>query len=98
MPAASSAGPGAVRFAPELIVLKDMGPTHLCGRASGEVTALPRAVLLTAGQAPSHITVGGAGQAAATLLLQQALPADMLVLPPHEADVRERLVPCPREG
>jgi hypothetical protein len=87
-----------VRFAPDLIVLRDIGPTHPCGRASGEVMALPRAVLLTAGQASSHITAGGAGQAAGTLLLQQALPADMLVLPSHEADVRERIVPRPREG
>jgi len=75
-----------------------MGPTHLRGRASGEMRALPRAVLLTAGQAQSHITAGGAGQAAAPLLLPQALPADNAVLTPHEADVRERLVLRPREG
>jgi cyanophycin synthetase len=80
----------AARFTPDRIVIKEL-PLLLRGRQPGEVPALIERALLAAGIAPERILVEPDEEAAARLLLDNARPGDVIVLPVHTGSVRERL-------
>ncbi len=80
----------AARFAPDRIVIKEL-PLMLRGRAPGEVPALIRRALIAAGLAPDRIEEMPDEELAARSLLERARSGDVIVLPVHTRDVRERL-------
>ncbi len=80
----------AARFAPDRIMLKEL-PLMLRGRALGEVPRLLEAALLEAGVPEQRIGFEADELAAANLLLDDALPGDVIVLPVHTNMVREPL-------
>jgi hypothetical protein len=80
----------AARFAPDRIMLKEL-PLMLRGRALGEVPRLLEAALLEAGVPAQRIGFEADELAAANLLLDDALPGDVIVLPVHTNMVREPL-------
>jgi cyanophycin synthetase len=80
----------AARFAPDRVVIKEL-PLMLRGRAPGEVPALIRGALLEAGVAPERIYSEPDEETAARSLLDAAQPGDLVVLPVHTREVRERL-------
>jgi cyanophycin synthetase len=80
----------AARFAPDRIVIKELSGM-LRGRETGEVPALLRRALLDAGVAPDQIYFEPDEESAARILLDAAEPGDVIVLPVHTREVRERL-------
>jgi UDP-N-acetylmuramyl tripeptide synthase len=80
----------AARFAPDRIMLKEL-PLMLRGRALGEVPRLLEAALLGAGVPAQRIGFEADELAAANLLLDDAQPGDVIVLPVHTNMVREPL-------
>jgi cyanophycin synthetase len=80
----------AARFAPDRVVIKEL-KQMLRGREPGEVPALIRRGLLAAGVAPDRIYSEPDEETAARILLDAAEPGDVIVLPVHTREVRERL-------
>lgn len=80
----------AAGFAPDRIVLKEL-PLMLRGRALGEVPRLLEAALLDSGVPAERIGFESDELSAANLLLDDALPGDVIVLPIHTNLVREPL-------
>jgi len=80
----------AARFAPDRIVLKEL-PLMLRGRTLGEVPHLLEEALLGAGMPAERIGFLADELSAANLLLDEALPGDVIVLPVHTNSVREPL-------
>jgi cyanophycin synthetase len=80
----------AARFTPDRVVIKEL-KQMLRGRESGEVPALIRRGLLAAGVAPDRIYSEPDEETAARILLDAAEPGDVIVLPVHTREVRERL-------
>ncbi len=80
----------AAGFEPDCIVIKEL-PRVLRGRALGEVPALIERALLAAGVAAERIHAEPDEETAARKLLDAARPGDVIVLPVHTREVRERL-------
>jgi UDP-N-acetylmuramyl tripeptide synthase len=80
----------AAGFEPDCIVIKEL-PRVLRGRALGEVPALIERALLAAGVAAERISREPDEEMAARKLLDAARPGDVIVLPVHTREVRERL-------
>jgi cyanophycin synthetase len=80
----------AAGFEPDCIVIKEL-PRVLRGRALGEVPALIERALLAAGVAAERISAEPDEETAARKLLDAARPGDVIVLPVHTREVRERL-------
>jgi folylpolyglutamate synthase/dihydropteroate synthase len=80
----------AVRFAPDRIAIKEL-PLMLRGRAPGEVSALLGGALLQAGMAADRLEWHTGEEIAALSLLGAAGAGDVIVLPIHTREVRERL-------
>jgi cyanophycin synthetase len=80
----------AAGFKPDRVAIKDL--IHMLrGRAPGEVPTLLGRELLKAGMPGDHIHTEPDEEAAARSLLDAARPGDVIVLPVHTRDVRERL-------
>jgi UDP-N-acetylmuramyl tripeptide synthase len=80
----------AARFAPDLVLLKEL-PDMLRGRAPGETSAVLRRELLAAGVPAPCVRDEPDEESAALALLAWAQPGDLIVLPVHRRAVRERL-------
>jgi len=80
----------AAGFAPDCIVIKEL-PQVLRGRALGEVPALIKRALLGAGVAAERIRTEPDEETAARILIDAAQSGDVIVLPVHTREVRERL-------
>jgi UDP-N-acetylmuramyl tripeptide synthase len=76
---------------PDQVLIKEL-PGMLRGRPLGAVPALIESALLAAGLPARRLAHEPDEAAAALALLAWARPGDVLVLPVHTADVRERLV------
>lgn len=81
----------AAAFAPELVVLKDIGGYER-GRAAGEVPAIMGAALRAAGLPADAIRTELDEVRAARLALDWARDGDLVVLPMHELDARLAVV------
>jgi UDP-N-acetylmuramyl tripeptide synthase len=81
----------AAAFRPDRVLLKEL-PQMLRGRAPGSVPAQLEAALLDAGQVAASVSHQHDEEAAARELLAWAEPGDVLVLPLHTAEVRERIL------
>lgn len=79
----------AWRAGPDHVVLKDIDG-YLRGRAPGDVPALMRDELLTLGAAPDSIEDSTDETDGVARLLRWAIPGDLLVLPVHALDARDR--------
>jgi cyanophycin synthetase len=75
---------------PDLVMVKEL-PSMLRGRAPGEVPALLRRSLLDAGLAATQLLPGGDEITSALMLLQTALPDDVLILPLHSTVGRSEI-------
>jgi UDP-N-acetylmuramyl tripeptide synthase len=71
-------------------VIKEL-PLVLRGRQLGEVPALIKGALLRAGVAAERIRTEPDEETAARTLLDEAKSGDVIVLPVHTREVRERL-------
>jgi len=80
----------AARFAPDRVVLKEL-PHMLRGRTLGEVPGLLEQALRAAGLPSERIRREADELTAATLLLDEARPGDVVVLPVHTNLVRDGL-------
>ena len=80
----------AAGFGPDCIVIKEL-PLVLRGRQLGEVPALIKGALLKAGVAAERIRTEPDEETAARTLLDEAKSGDVIVLPVHTREVRERL-------
>jgi UDP-N-acetylmuramyl tripeptide synthase len=80
----------AARFDPDRVVIKEL-PLMLRGRPPGEVPALIETALLAAGVPAERIERRLDEESAARSLLQSAAAGDVIVLPIHTREVRERL-------
>lgn len=89
-PAIADLARTAARFAPDRIVIKELA-LMLRGRAPGEVPALLERGLLEAGVPADRLERQDDEEIAARSLLEAARPGDVVVLPIHTRDVRERL-------
>jgi cyanophycin synthetase len=78
-------------FFPELVVIKEI-PTHLRGRAPGEIPALLRAALLEAGLKESALAMREGEIEAARCALEWARPGDVLGLLVHGSAARAQLL------
>jgi UDP-N-acetylmuramyl tripeptide synthase len=76
---------------PDRIVLKDLDG-HLRGRERGDVPAILRGALLAAGAPESLIEMSLGETDGVRRLLEWARPGDLLVLPVHALDARERAI------
>jgi len=81
----------AAAYRPELVVLKDIAGYER-GRNSGEVAGIMHAQLLADGIAAATVEVRLDEVEAARAPLAWARDGDLLVLPVHELDARERVV------
>ncbi|GAA3931874.1 Mur ligase family protein [Luteimonas lutimaris] len=81
----------AAGFAPELVVLKDIGGYER-GRASGDIARIMREVLGEAGIANDAIEIRLDEVEAARRPLQWACDGDLVVLPVHELGARAKVV------
>ena len=81
----------AAGFHPDLVVLKDIGGYER-GRASGDVARIMRDALHEAGLADDAIEIRLDEVEAARRPLQWARDGDLLVLPVHELDARDKVV------
>jgi UDP-N-acetylmuramyl tripeptide synthase len=79
----------AWRARPDYVVLKDIDG-YLRGRAPGDVPALIRDELLTLGAARDTIEDSTDETDGVARLLRWAIPGDLLVLPVHALDARDR--------
>ena len=77
--------------APDHIVLKDLDG-YLRGRERGDVPALLRAELLESGARPEQIDLATDETDGVRRLLAWARPGDLLVLPVHALEARERAI------
>jgi cyanophycin synthetase len=80
----------AALFAPDRVAIKEL-PLMLRGRAPGEVPALIARALLAAGFRAERMSIEPDEETAARRLLSAAKPGDVIVLPVHTREVRERL-------
>jgi UDP-N-acetylmuramyl tripeptide synthase len=80
----------AARFDPDHVVIKEL-PLMLRGRALGQVPTLIEEALLAAGIPAGRIERQPDEERAARSLLDSAGPGDVIVLPIHTREVRERL-------
>lgn len=80
----------AARFDPDHVVIKEL-PLMLRGRRLGEVSTLIEKALLIAGIPAERIERQLDEESAARSLLEAAGAGDVIVLPVHTRDVRERL-------
>jgi UDP-N-acetylmuramyl tripeptide synthase len=80
----------AARFAPDRVVIKELA-LMLRGRAPGEVPALLERALLAAGIPVGRLERHDDEEMAARNLLAGTCPGDVVVLPIHTREVRERL-------
>jgi cyanophycin synthetase len=80
----------AARFSPDRVAIKELA-LMLRGRAIGEVPALLEAALRGAGLPAERIERHVDEEGAARSLLEAAGPGDVVVLPIHTREVRERL-------
>ncbi|HYN59449.1 MAG TPA: cyanophycin synthetase, partial [Rubrivivax sp.] len=80
----------AARFAPDLVLLKEL-PDMLRGRVLGETSAVLRRELRAAGVPEQSLRNESGEEAAALALLAWAQPGDLIVLPVHRRAVREKL-------
>jgi UDP-N-acetylmuramyl tripeptide synthase len=80
----------AARFAPDRVAIKELA-LMLRGRAPGEVPALLQKALQGAGIPADRIERHADEELAARSLLEAASPGDLIVLPIHTREVRERL-------
>jgi cyanophycin synthetase len=81
----------AAEFHPDLIVIKE-DEAHLRGRAPGEIPAILRGALLRAGMPEAALPVCDTEFEAAHYALGWARPGDVLAMPLHAPDARERVV------
>lgn len=81
----------AARFEPDCVVIKELA-LMLRGRKPGEVPALLRRALLAAGVPADRLSFEPDEEAAARRLLAAGRPGDVIVLPVHTREVRERLL------
>jgi UDP-N-acetylmuramyl tripeptide synthase len=81
----------AAAYRPELLVLKDL-PGYARGRVPGEVAGLMGDQLLADGIAPATIALRMDEVEAARAPLTWAREGDLLVLPVHDLEARERVV------
>ena len=81
----------AAGFAPELVVLKDIGGYER-GRASGDIARIMRAALRDAGIADAAIETRLDEVEAARRPLEWARDGDLVVLPVHELGARAKVV------
>jgi UDP-N-acetylmuramyl tripeptide synthase len=80
----------AARFKPDRVVIKEL--VHMLrGRAPGEVPEMIRRELSNAGMPGDRLYTEPDEETAARSLLDAAQPGDVIVLPVHTRDVRERL-------
>ncbi len=80
----------AALFAPDSVAIKEL-PLMLRGRSPGEVPALIARALLAAGLRADRMYIEPDEETAARRLLGVAKPGDVIVLPVHTREVRERL-------
>ncbi|MDQ3228792.1 MAG: Mur ligase family protein [Pseudomonadota bacterium] len=80
----------AARYRPDLVVLKDIDD-YLRGRAPGEIAGIMREALLAHGVPDDNIVVQLDETQAALETLRWAEPGDLLVLPIHNTDARDKL-------
>jgi UDP-N-acetylmuramyl tripeptide synthase len=80
----------AVRFSPDRVVIKEL-PRMLRGRLPGEVPRLIESALRHAGLPPDRIYCEPDEEAAARYLLNGAQAGEVIVLPVHTREVRERI-------
>jgi cyanophycin synthetase len=80
----------AARFSPDRVVVKELSQM-LRGRAPGEVPALIESALRHAGVPADRIYSEPDEEAAARSLLESAEAGDVIVLPVHTREVRERI-------
>ncbi len=80
----------AALFAPDRVAIKEL-PLMLRGRAPGEVPALIARALLAAGFRAERMYIEPDEETGARRLLGAAKPGDVIVLPVHTREVRERL-------
>lgn len=80
----------AAAFAPDYVVLKDIG-SFMRGRGPGEVPALLRASLLAGGMADERIDTVLSEVDAVVALLAWARAGDVLVLPVHDMAAKTRV-------
>lgn len=75
---------------PDVVVLQEM-VHYLRGRAPGEVPSILRAELLRCGAREKQVVVAGDEAEAVETLLGWSAPGDLLVMPVHALEVRERV-------
>lgn len=80
----------AAHYRPDLVVLKDIDD-YLRGRAPGEIAAIMRDALLDHGVPEANILIQLDETQAALTTLQWARAGDLLVLPIHNTDARDKL-------
>ncbi|MBS0211762.1 MAG: Mur ligase [Proteobacteria bacterium] len=80
----------AAHFHPDRVVLKDM-PAFMRGRAPGEVAAILRDALQSAGIATDATEYADGEEAGVRALLDWARPGDILVLPVHAKAARAQV-------
>src|SRR5450631_1246195 len=80
----------AAGFEPDFVLIKEL-PRVLRGRQLGEVPALIKDALLKAGVPAERIRTEPDEETAARRLLDEAKSGDVIVLPVHTREVRERL-------
>ncbi len=81
----------AWRATPDRVVLKDLDG-YLRGRARGDVPALLRAALIGAGARADQLELADDETDGVTRLLAWARPGDLLVMPVHALEARERAI------
>ena len=82
----------AAEAKPDRVWLKDIGGDYLRGRASGEVAAILFGALRASGMDADALPVCLDEAQAAREALQWARPGDLLVLPIHELERRDKVV------
>jgi UDP-N-acetylmuramyl tripeptide synthase len=86
----------AAEFAPTLVVLKELRG-YLRGREPGEVPRILRDALLQAGLPADALPQRSTEEDAARCALEWARPDDVLVLPVHGLEARERVLTMLRQ-
>ncbi|MBS0364607.1 MAG: Mur ligase [Proteobacteria bacterium] len=81
----------AAGFRPDLVVIKE-NESHLRGREAGQVPQILRQALLDAGLSAQALMVCDSELAAARYALAWAQPGDVLAMPVHALQARERVL------